>query len=337
MSRRVFKTLFILVLACGGAALAAWQHFEDTVDGPIQFAESSFSVKQGDTLGSVAARLAQQKVISHPLYLKLLARKEGVGNYIRQGDYRTDNVRSIRDFLNRIVSGEGIVELRVTFIEGWTFKQMRAALKEANGIVVETAELSDEELMAKLGRSGTHPEGQFFPDTYLFNKGETDLTIFKRAMLAMDKQLTAAWESRTESVLVKDPYELLILASIIEKETQVRDEQPTIAGVFYNRIKIGMRLQTDPTVIYGIGDAYDGDITRAHLRTDTPYNTYTRDGLPPTPICLPGKDSLHAAANPAATPAYFFVAKGGGRHHFSETLKEHNQAVQKYILSKPEQ
>ena len=334
MIRLVFKlaagTLLLLLI---GLAVA-WQHYQSAVNQPLNFPSQTFAVVAGDTLGKVAQRMADQGIIGHSLYLKILSKQRGLGHHIRTGEYLTSDITSLNNFLDRIVSGKGIVDLRLTIIEGWTFKQMRMALKEAAGVQQLTADLTDQEVMQKLGFPELHPEGQFYPDTYLYQKGESDLNILKRAMDLMSSHLDQSWQMRTPEVLLRTPYELLILASIIEKETQARDEQPTIAGVFYNRIKKGMRLQTDPTVIYGIGDAYDGNITRAHLRTDTPYNTYTRDGLPPTPICLPGEDSLLAAANPKNTPAFYFVAKGGGRHHFSKTLKEHNQAVQKYILNR---
>ena len=222
----------------------------------------------------------------------------------------------------------------VTIVEGWTFRMMREVLGTAEGLRPDTREWSDDRIMEALGYPDLHPEGQFYPDTYYYRKGDPDLDIYRKAFELMQFRLRQVWAQRSPDLPLDDPYEALIVASIIEKETQDRDEQPTIAGVLFNRLRKGMRLQTDPTVIYGVGDAFDGNIIRKHLKTDTPYNTYTRAGLTPTPISLPGMDSLMAAVRPAETEAYYFVAKGGGRHHFSRTLEEHNRAVRKYILGK---
>jgi UPF0755 protein len=194
--------------------------------------------------------------------------------------------------------------------------------------------MTGQQIMAELGYPDLHPEGQFFPDTYHYNAGQTDLSIYHKSFQLMQENLEYAWEHRADNLMLKNKDEALILASIIEKESQAIEEQALIAGVFHNRLVKGMRLQTDPTVIYGLGSDYDGDITRAHLRTDTPYNTYTRYGLTPTPISLPGMSSLEAAVQPASTDAYYFVAKGGGLHQFSKTLKQHNRAVKKFLLER---
>ena len=239
-----------------------------------------------------------------------------------------------RIFLDRIVTGKGQVDVKVTIVEGWNFRQMRQALRDAPGLRQTTADWSDDRIMEALGYPQTHPEGQFYPDTYHYHTNDPDLAIYRKAFELMQERLEEAWSRRLPGLPLENSYEALILASIIEKETQARDEQPKIAGVFFNRLARGMRLQTDPTVIYGVGETFDGDLTRKHLETDTPYNTYTRGGLTPTPISLPGLDSLMAAVRPQETEAYYFVAKGEGRHHFSRTLEEHNRAVRKYILGK---
>ena len=205
-----------------------------------------------------------------------------------------------------------VLQYRVTIVEGWNTRQLRAALARAQPLQHETTDLSDAELMAKIGFADQHPEGRFLPETYIYQRGDSDVDVLKRAHAAMEKELDAAWAERSDDLPLKSPYELLILASIIEKETGLASERPQIAGVFARRLKMGMRLQTDPTVIYGIGSAYDGNIRKVHLTTDTPYNTYTRAGLTPTPIAMPGRDALHAAAKPAPGDALYFVAVGDG-------------------------
>jgi UPF0755 protein len=218
----------------------------------------------------------------------------------------------------------------VTLVEGWTFKQFRQALAKSESIKLSTQGLSNEDIMALLGRPNLHPEGRFYPDTYTYSKGSTDLAVMGRALKSMDRHLTEVWSQKSPQNRLKSPDELLILASIVEKETGRASDRPLISAVFHNRLKIGMRLQTDPTVIYGLGDAFDGNLRRVDLKTDTPYNTYTRNGLPPTPIAMPGKAALMAAIQPASSNALYFVAKGDGTSHFSQSLNEHNQAVNKY-------
>ena len=334
MIRNLLIRLFIpLLLALGILAGGAWFYHRNAITEPLSFGDSTFLIKRGETLNGIAQRLTAEGIVPEPWSLRLLSRQTG-NRSIMAGEYEFPDAISLQEFLDRIVTGRGQVDVRVTIVEGWTFRQMRQSLADAEGLNIKTAALSDAEIMSKLGYEDLHPEGQFYPDTYYYRKGDTDLAVYRKSFELMQARLAEAWDQRQENILLTGPYEALILASIIEKETQVREEQPTIAGVFFNRLKKGMRLQTDPTVIYGIGEAFDGDITRKHLQTDTPYNTYTRHGLTPTPISLPGMDSLLAAVQPAKTDAYYFVAKGGGRHHFSKTLDEHNRAVRKYILGK---
>nr|AGO87491.1 protein YceG-like protein [uncultured bacterium B19D1_C12D4_E9D6] len=336
---RMFANLvkrLIVVLFVSGVAVAGtgYWYFQEALSKPLTFGESIFTIKRGDTLSGISELLLQKGIIREPWSLRLLGRQQGNSNAIKAGEYELPETLTLREFYDRIVAGKGQVDMRVTIVEGWTFKLMRQALDGADKLVHLTSGLRDEEVMQQLGYPGQHPEGRFYPDTYYYRSGDSDLNILKKAYSLMQKKLDEAWAQRTPEMLLDSPYEALILASIIEKETQLRDEQPEIAGVLMNRLKKGMRLQTDSTVIYGIGDAYNGDITRKHLKTDTPYNTYTRGGLIPTPISLPGEGSLLATVKPATTRNYYFVAKGGGRHHFSRTLKEHNAAVQKYIFGK---
>jgi UPF0755 protein len=231
--------------------------------------------------------------------------------------------------LVKLVQGDEALR-SVTLVEGWTFRQFRAALLKAEHLKPESQELSDAVIMEQLGRPGVAPEGRFFPDTYTYAKGSSDMAVLLRSMHAMDKKLGSAWAQRNPKAAVQTPEHALILASIVEKETGRASDRPLISAVFNNRLRIGMRLQTDPTVIYGMGMAFDGNLRKADLLTDTPWNTYTRGGLPPTPIAMPGKAALLAAVQPATSNALYFVAKGDGTSHFSASLEEHNRAVNKY-------
>jgi UPF0755 protein len=248
---------------------------------------------------------------------------------MRAGSYEIPPGTSPHRLLNMLVRGEESLRA-VTIVEGWNWRQVRQVLAKAESLKPDSRALSDEALMVQLGRPGVAPEGRFYPDTYSYAKGSSDLAVLKRAMKAMDKQVQQAWALRQPGASVNSPEEALILASIVEKETGKGSDRPLISGVFNNRLRIGMRLQTDPTVIYGLGEAFDGNLRRVHLTNDTPWNTYTRTGLPPTPIAMPGKSALLAAVQPAKTAAIYFVAKGDGSSHFSATLDEHNRAVNRY-------
>jgi UPF0755 protein len=228
-----------------------------------------------------------------------------------------------------------VVQYPLTLVEGWTFRQVMEALQADERLEHLIEDPSAEAVMARLGRRGVHPEGRFFPDTYHFTRGSSDLDILKRAHAAMERVLAEEWEARADGLPIESPDEALILASIIEKETGLASERAEIAGVFVRRLRLGMRLQTDPTVIYGLGDDFDGNLRRADLRNDHPYNTYVHAGLPPTPIALPGREAIRAALNPADGETLYFVARGDGSHAFSVTLEEHNRAVRKYQLGKP--
>ena len=291
------------------------------------------SIEPGTTPREVAQVAAKAGIPLHPQLLYLWFKFSGDARQIRAGSYELEGEVSPRSLLNKLVQGDQALR-SVTLVEGWTFKQVRVALAKAEHLKPESAPLENSELMQRLGRQGVHPEGRFYPDTYTYSKGSTDMAVLKRAMRAMDTKLALAWSQRNPSVPLQSPDQVLTLASIVEKETGRASDQPQISAVFNNRLLLGMRLQTDPTVIYGMGEAFDGNLRKNDLLSDTPYNTYTRAGLPPTPIAMPGRQALWAATHPAATKALYFVARGDGTSAFSETLDEHNRAVNKYQRGK---
>ena len=257
-------------------------------------------------------------------------RLSGQDRKIRAGNYEIPVGTTPQSLLARLVRGEDSQRV-MTIVEGWNFRQVRAALAKEENLKHDTAAMTPEQIMEALGRPGVAAEGRFFPDTYAFSKGSSDIALLRRAMQAMDKRLEAAWSLKDADSPLKTPEDLLTLASIVEKETGKAADRGLVAGVFANRLRIGMLLQTDPTVIYGLGEKFDGNLRKRDLQTDTPWNTYTRAGLPPTPIAMPGKASLMAAVQPDKTKALYFVAKGDGSSHFSENLDEHNRAVNTYI------
>jgi UPF0755 protein len=288
-----------------------------------------FSIKSGSSVKSSAEQIADAGVPVNPTLLGLLARLTGQGAKLKAGHYELKPGTTPLALIDQLVRGEFAQESLV-IIEGWTFRQMRQAVAAHPALKQDTAQLSDKELLAKVAPDYAMPEGLFFPDTYMFAKGASDLQIYRQAHTLLQKRLKEEWAKRDPSVPYKNPYEALIMASIVEKETGQKSERGMIAGVFVNRLKLGMLLQTDPTVIYGIGEKFDGNIRKRDLQTDTPYNTYTRTGLPPTPIALPGAESLAAALRPAKTDALYFVSRGNGSSHFSNNLADHNRAVDKY-------
>jgi UPF0755 protein len=296
---------------------------EDSVDLPIAPGSSAGSIARN--ISKAAGGGAAQEIL-----LGAWLRISGKAGDLKAGSYEIVSGDSPRSLIDKIVSGKQSLRA-VTFIEGWNWRQVRAALAKAPHLKNDSATLTDAQLMERLGKAGQHPEGRFFPDTYRYAKNASDITVLRAAMQTMDKQLTNAWQARRADLPLKSPEELLTLASIVEKETGAAKDRATISGVFSNRLRINMRLQTDPTVIYGLGEAFDGNIRKRDLQTDTPYNTYTRAGLPPTPIAMVGQASLAAAAQPAETRALYFVARGDGSSEFSETLEAHNRAVDKYI------
>lgn len=327
MFKKLLISIVILSLILVGSLYAYYQHSINK-----QFTlQSTLLIESGDTLQTVLNKLKQEQAINETYSARLYARLNKKGNVLQTGEYRFKKQLNIATLLSNLAAGKGRQGIKVTILEGWTFKQMRARLAKEKKLKQLTSDWSAEQIMTELGHPDLHPEGNFYPDTYYYKAGDSDIMILKKAFAIMQEKLDLAWSKRSESTLLKNKYEALILASIIERETQVASERTTIAGVFHNRIRKGWRLQTDPTVIYGIGDDYDGDITKKHLRTDTPYNTYTRDGLPPTPISLPRFESILAAVNPEKTSAYFFVATGTGGHKFSRTYEEHKRAVSEYL------
>lgn len=296
---------------------------EDSVDLSIPAGSSASSISKSIAKATGAGPLQE-------LLLTLWLRASGKAGELKAGSYEIMAGESPRALIDKIAAGRQSLR-SVTLIEGWNWRQVRAALAKAQHLKNDSAALTDAQLMARLGRPGQHPEGRFFPDTYRYAKHASDITVLRAALQTMDKQLAAAWEARRADLPLKSPDELLTLASIVEKETGAAQDRGKISGVFNNRLRIKMRLQTDPTVIYGLGEAFDGNIRKRDLQTDTPYNTYTRAGLPPTPIAMPGQAALQAAAQPLDTRALYFVARGDGSSEFSETLDAHNRAVNKYI------
>jgi UPF0755 protein len=322
------KRIFLLALCLTLLALAGlgWYAFS-----PLELRSdpADFSIKPGSSLKSATRQIVESGVGMNAWQFTLLGRLLGKAGTIKAGSYEVGSGITPMALLDKLTSGE-VTQDEVVLIEGWTFRQVRAALNAEPDIRHDSATLSDAEIMARLRAAGRNPEGLFFPDTYLFGKGASDLDILRRAYTAMDRQLQAAWQQRAPDLPYSSPYEALIMASVIEKETAQASDRALIGGVFVNRLRIGMMLQTDPSVIYGLGEKFDGNLRKKDLLADTPHNTYTRAGLPPTPIAMPGQASLQAALNPAKTPALYFVARGDGSSEFSRTLAEHERAVAKY-------
>jgi len=338
MRKRVWLPLLTMIalLAGGGAATTfAWRALHAPLAMPAE--GTWLEVESGMSLRRVAAQLGERGVLPYPWLLTAYARATGEATRIRAGEYQLPSGATPLSLLTRLVSGQVYLH-QLTIVEGWRFTELLHALRSNPAIVAST--LDGAGIMTALGQPGVHPEGQFYPDTYSFAKGTTELDVLRQAHQALQTHLDAAWQSRAADTLLKSPYEALILASIIEKETGLPAERRLIAGVFHQRLRRNMRLQTDPTVIYGLGESFDGNLRRDDLERDTPYNTYTRGGLPPTPIALPGAGSLEAAVTPEISGAVYFVAtgRGDGSHHFSATLEEHERAVRDYLrqLRNPE-
>lgn len=315
----------MLAIAGGGYFVYWSQH--PIIGDEIEAIE--FTIAPGSGAHAAGQQIAEAGVPIEPLLFNLLARVTNKSGKLKAGAYELKPGTTPLRLIDQLVRGEFAQE-QLTIIEGWTFRQMRAAIAAHKGLKHDTVALSDKEVMSAIGSEYKLPEGMFFPDTYLFAKGASDLQIYKQAHSMLLSRLNEAWDKRDPALPYKNPYEALTMASIVEKETGQKSERGMIAGVFVNRLKLGMLLQTDPTVIYGMGNRYDGKIRKSDLETDTPYNTYTRTGLPPTPIALPGVQSLAAALAPAKTPALYFVSKGNGTSQFSDNLTDHNRAVNKY-------
>jgi UPF0755 protein len=321
-----YLALVLLLLAAVAGGIAWW-----TVLNPLALPQSpyEFDVKPGMTLSAVARELQGADVLPQAWPMIALARLSGVDRAIKAGSYEIESGITLRQLLGRLTQGDA-TQVSFAIIEGTTFADVKRALRDGGQVKNTVLDLPDSELMSRLGAPGKGGEGRFFPDTYFFSAGSSDLNLLRRAHDAMNARLAAAWEKRADGLPLASPDEALVLASIVEKETGRPVDRPLIASVFINRLKRGMRLQTDPTVIYGMGDRFDGNLRRRDLETDTPWNTYTRDGLPPTPIALPSQASLDAVLHPPPTEFLYFVARGDGSSQFSTNLTDHNRAVAKF-------
>jgi UPF0755 protein len=330
MMVRLAGIVLLILIAAG--AVAAWT--DSFLNAPMRITDSGhlLNISKGSSLTSVANELAREKILSYPRVFALYGRLSDSASRIQAGEYEIKVGATPKSLLEQLVAGR--VKLHsLTVIEGWTVAQLLHAIR-THPAIEQTLELeSPADLVTALALDYAHPEGLFFPDTYRFPRGTTDVELLRRAYELMQQRLADIWSERQAGLILSGPYEALILASIVERETALAIERPEVAGVFIRRLEKGMRLQTDPTVIYGLGASYSGNLTRKHLESDSPYNTYTRKGLPPTPIALPGEGALLAVVNPAAGDALYFVATGraDGSHYFTATLTEHNAAVARYL------
>ena len=320
-----FYALFALSVSIG------YFVYINALSKPLENREQTLVVPKGVGISWLANHLENKGIIDNKYVFRVYTWINKRDISIKAGEYTLVDIDSIPDLVAKVDQGK-VIQYSITLIEGKTYKDYKAQLMSQRLLEDELVDMSDADVMRKLGAVGKKPEGLFAPQTYFFQKGDSDFDVLKQAYDRLDAVAEDAWNNRSDAVEVKTKYQLITLASIIEKETGAAFERPTISGVFNNRLRIGMRLQTDPTVIYGMGDSYDGNIRRKDLRTDTPYNTYTRYGLPPTPIAMPGEATIRAAANPESTDALYFVGKGDGTHYFSKNLREHNNAVIKYQL-----
>jgi len=331
--RSGFWSLFLLLIvaAAGYWAVDRYLGFADTPIAGLHPGDT-IEVKPGESFAAVIDTLKARASGVQPLEWQALGRQLGVAGKLQVGEYALEPGTTPRMLLLRMRQGK-VIAHRVTIVEGWNIRELRAALAHAQPLQHDAAKLDDAALMKALGHAGMHPEGRFLPETYQYTRGDGELSVLRRAFDAMSVELDKAWATRVPDLPLQSKEQALALASIVEKETGIAEERPAIAGVFVRRLRIGMRLQTDPTVIYGMGATYAGNIHKADLLADTPYNTYTRDGLPPTPIAMPGRAALQAATHPAAGDALYFVAvgDGSGRHVFTRSLAEHEAAVRQYL------
>lgn len=332
--RKVVVSFLITLLVVVAVVVGGWKSLQSYLDTPLALQEPTLVlVESGSSFRKVGNELAARGLLQKPDWLAFFVRIKKVGHLLKAGEYQLEPGVTPRTLVAQLIEGKSVA-YNFTIIEGSTFKQLRASLAENTQIKQTLADYSDSQIMNLLGLKGTHPEGMFLADTYQFQRGMSDLDLLRRASALLQKELDKAWQEKAEKLPYKTSYEALIMASIVEKETGLSSERPEIAGVFVRRMHKGMRLQTDPTVIYGMGDKYKGNIRRKDLRQPTPYNTYTIAGLPPTPIALVGREAIHAALHPNDGKALYFVAKGDGSHQFSSTLQQHNAAVRKYQLKR---
>lgn len=328
-------SVLLLVLAAGAGWL--WQDMNRQLHAPLNIDNAeTLVVESGTSLRALAKQLVDRGWLEHPYYLRIHARRAGNGNRIQAGEYAVEPGITPVQLLDKLIAGR-VIQHTLTVVEGWNYRELLKAVQQHERLeqTLPATLIDDPEgLIQALNLDISHPEGQFFPDTYHFPAGTTDVEFLQRAHNMMQDILAVEWQQRDGDLPYENAYEALIMASIIEKETAVPEERADIAGVFVRRLEKGMKLQTDPTVIYALGQGYDGNIRRKDLKVDSPYNTYERTGLPPTPIALPGREAIHAALHPAPGKTLYFVSRGDGSHYFSETLQEHNRAVAKYQLGR---
>jgi len=324
------------IIVAGGLLLAVLAYIASnilySVHEPVEIDEAvTIDFKPGSSIRTLSKQLQSHELLQHPDYFLVWGRLSGKATRLQAGEYVFSPGQSLAELVDDMVKGR-VRQYSLTLVEGWTFRDFLEALSEHEAVEHTLRDVAYDDIMATLGYADQHPEGRFYPDTYFIHKNTRDSELLNRAYQQMETHLNRLWSERDEGLPFKTPYEALIMASIVEKESAVPEERPVIAGVFINRLRKGMRLQTDPTVIYGLGESYDGDIRFRDLRTDTPYNTYTRKGLPPTPIAMPGIGALEAVMHPADTEYLYFVATGDGtgQHVFSTTLEQHENAVDKY-------
>ena len=334
MRELLFKGIGVLILAISLLCGWLWMDYQAFRDTPLEVGKSGLhlEVEPGSHFSSIARELQAKGALTHPRYLNWMARLEGVASRIKTGEYLIAPGTTPPQLLRQLSEGK-VIQYSLTLVEGWNFYEVMQAVEGDPNLKHTLKGLSDAAIMQRLGHPGEHPEGRFFPDTYYFPRGTADVQFLKRAYREMTERLQQAWQNRDKDLPLRTPYEALILASIIEKETGAPEERPEIAGVFVRRLRKHMRLQTDPAVIYGLGRSFDGNLRRRDLHHDTPYNTYMHRGLPPTPIAMPGEASIYAALHPAPGDALYFVSRGDGTHKFSATLKEHDAAVRRYQLN----
>lgn len=321
------QLVFLALLALAG--LASWVGWFALQPLPINAYPREFTITPGTSLKGLAAQLEKAGVLHDSIRFRLTGRLMGYASRIQAGTYTITQALTPLELYGKIVRGE-VTQAAVLLVEGWNFREVRQELARHAQLEHKLVDMTSADLLQALGAEENHPEGLFFPNTYFFGPHSPDVEVLRRAYQLQKQKLSEAWETRAADLPYKTPYDALIMASIIEKETGAPEERPLIAAVFINRLRLGMRLQTDPTVIYGLGEKFDGNLRKVDLQRDTPYNTYTRAGLPPTPIAMPGEAAIRAALNPANSKALYFVASGNGRHQFSSTLDEHNRAVNHY-------